>query len=128
MIDQREHTGGFCFFSHPRGLDCVQRHRLFTENCLPLFESGTDTGAPSDSGAPADGSADDTSTPGDSAITDTGTPPGDAIFSDIMSTKDTEVDAIFLEAGGGDTTPDTLLPDAFTLFDTAIDDADADAR
>ena len=42
-----------------------------------------------------------------------------------MSTKDTEVDAIRLEAGGGDAGSDTELADAFTFFDAPAADGDA---
>lgn len=97
------------------------------DSALPVVEAGNDTGTPgNDSG----NDAADTGTPGDSTITDTSsedtTPMGDATFSDIPSTKDTAIDAIMLEAGGGDTSvSDTAVPDALMFFDTAGEDVDA---
>ena len=93
-----------------------------TDSGLPVFEtSSNDTGtAPNDAGGDTS-TPPDTNVPGDSATPDTGTPPGDATFEDIPSTRDTEVDAILLEAGGGDTRPDTELPDVNSLSDTRVD-------
>jgi hypothetical protein len=93
-----------------------------TDTGLPIVEAGNnDTGTPPiDSGTPTDSTVPDT-TP-----EDTGTPPGDATFSDIVSTKDTAIDAIILEVGGGsDGAVDTELPDVLSFFDTAVEDVDA---
>jgi hypothetical protein len=91
---------------------------------IVITEAGNnDTGtAPNDTGGDAD--MPDTTVPdsGVDATVDTNKPMDDAIvISDIMSTRDTQIDAVMLEAGGGDTRPDTELPDVSTLSDSRID-------
>lgn len=93
---------------------------------LPIVEAGgNDTGTPNDTGG-EDATTDSTIVDGTVNETSTDTAPmEDAMFSDIPSTKDTAVDAIILEAGGGDAPADTGLPDALGFFDTAGEDVDA---
>lgn len=85
---------------------------------FPIFDAPVDTAKPGTDTEPVDSGAPDTT------IVDSGTTAdADATFSDITSTKDTNIGDVtkLMEGGPPDVPPDTDLPDALDVDTGPLD-------